>query len=36
MKTGSDHELRGDYSRAAADYTVSQDWSAYAPDENGV
>ena len=32
----TDPNLRGDYSRAAADYTVSQDWSAYTPDEHAL
>jgi phenylalanine-4-hydroxylase len=28
--------LRGDYSRAAADYTVSQDWEHYSAEEHAV
>jgi phenylalanine-4-hydroxylase len=28
--------LRGDYSRAAADYTVAQDWHAYSADEHAI
>lgn len=28
--------LRGDYSRAAADYSVAQDWSAYSSDEHAL
>jgi hypothetical protein len=28
-KPGSDPELRGDYSKAALDYSVEQDWAAY-------
>jgi len=28
--------LRGDYSKAAADYTVAQDWSAYGADEHAL
>lgn len=28
--------LRGDYAHAAADYTVSQDWEHYSPQEHGV
>ena len=27
----SESDLRGDYSGAAADYTVEQDWDAYSP-----
>ena len=30
----TDPNLRGDYSRAAADYTVSQDWGAHSADEH--
>ncbi len=30
------HGLRGDYSRAAADYTVSQDWERYTPEDHAV
>jgi phenylalanine-4-hydroxylase len=29
-------ELRGDYSRAGADYAVEQDWSAYSADEHAL
>jgi phenylalanine-4-hydroxylase len=28
--------LRGDYSRAAADYTVEQDWAAYSEDQHAI
>lgn len=28
--------LRGDYSRAAADYTVAHDWHAYSADEHAI
>ncbi len=28
----SDNELRGDYTQAAHDYTVAQDWDAYTPE----
>jgi phenylalanine-4-hydroxylase len=35
-KSGSDPDLRGDYSRAAADYTVEQDWSAYTAEEHAL
>jgi phenylalanine-4-hydroxylase len=33
---GSDPILRGDYSRAAADYTVEQDWGAYSAEEHAL
>ena len=36
MKPGQDPKLRGDYSRAGADYTVEQDWSAYTADEHAL
>ena len=36
MKPGSDPVLRGDYSKAAADYTVAQDWGAYTADEHAL
>jgi len=29
-------QLRGDYSRAAIDYSVEQDWSAYSPEEHAL
>src|SRR5687768_14813788 len=29
-------ELRGDYSRAASDYTVEQDWNAYTSDDHAI
>ena len=28
--------LRGDYSSAAQDYSVEQDWSAYSPAEHAL
>ena len=28
--------LRGDYARAAEDYTVAQDWERYSPDEHAI
>lgn len=36
MKSGPESKLRGDYSRAGADYTVEQDWSAYTADEHAL
>ena len=36
MKSGPDPDLRGDYSKAAADYTVEQDWSSYTADEHAL
>jgi phenylalanine-4-hydroxylase len=33
-KLGSDPNLRGDYSKAAPDYSVEQDWSAYRAAEH--
>ena len=30
------HELRGDYSKAAADYTIQQDWSQYTEAEHAL
>ena len=32
----SDPELRGDYSKAALDYSVEQDWSKYTPAEHAL
>jgi len=32
----TDPKLRGDYSHAAADYTVEQDWAAYRADEHAL
>ena len=29
-------QLRGDYSRAATDYSVEQDWSAYSSAEHAL
>ena len=34
--TGSQAALRGDYSRAAADYSVEQDWGAYTAEEHAL
>jgi phenylalanine-4-hydroxylase len=36
MKSGSDPNLRGDYSKAGADYSVEQDWGAYTADEHAL
>ena len=30
------HELRGDYSKAAADFTIQQDWSQYTEAEHAL
>jgi phenylalanine-4-hydroxylase len=35
-RTGTDVSLRGDYSRADADYVVEQDWSGYSPQEHAL
>lgn len=35
-RSGSDPELRGDYAKAAADFRVEQDWSAYTPEEHAL
>src|SRR3989441_5351928 len=35
-KSGSDPDLRGDYSKAGLDYSVEQDWSAYTPEEHAL
>ena len=35
-KSGSDPELRGDYSRAGPDYAVEQDWSAYTEADHAL
>lgn len=32
----TDHALRGDYSKAAADFTIQQDWSAYTEAEHAL
>ena len=32
----TDHDLRGDYSQAAADFTITQDWSAYGEAEHAL
>jgi phenylalanine-4-hydroxylase len=34
--SGSDPELRGDYSRAGPDYAVEQDWGAYTAEEHAL
>ena len=36
MKSASDPNLRGDYSKAAADFIVAQDWGAYTDDEHAL
>jgi phenylalanine-4-hydroxylase len=36
MKSGSDPNLRGDYSKAGADYSVEQDWGAYTAEEHAL
>lgn len=36
MRSGSDPELRGDYSKAGPDFRVEQDWSAYTPEEHAL
>ncbi len=33
---GSAPKLRGNYSKAAADYSVEQDWGAYTPEEHAL
>ncbi|HEU4440719.1 MAG TPA: phenylalanine 4-monooxygenase [Burkholderiales bacterium] len=35
-KSGSDPDLRGDYSKAAADFSVEQDWSKYTAQEHAL
>src|SRR3982750_1681164 len=35
-KSGSDPELRGDYSKAASDYSVRQEWEKYTPEEHAL
>jgi phenylalanine-4-hydroxylase len=35
-KSGSDPDLRGDYSKAGADFAVEQEWSKYTPDEHAL
>jgi phenylalanine-4-hydroxylase len=32
----TDHELRGDYSKAAEDFTIQQDWNAYTEAEHAL
>ena len=36
MKTEAKANLRGDYSHAAPDYTVAQDWPAYTEAEHAL
>jgi phenylalanine-4-hydroxylase len=36
MTGQTEHALRGDYSRMRPDYTVDQDWDAYAPAEHDL
>jgi len=36
MTGQTEHALRGDYSRMRPDYTVDQDWEAYAPAEHDL
>src|SRR5688572_31469968 len=35
-KSGSDPDLRGDYSKAGADFAVEQDWSKYTAEEHAL
>jgi phenylalanine-4-hydroxylase len=35
-KSGSDPDLRGDYSKAGADFAVEQEWSSYTPEEHAL
>src|SRR3989440_7375338 len=35
-KSGSDPDLRGDYSKAGLDYSLEQDWGAYTPEEHAL
>jgi phenylalanine-4-hydroxylase len=35
-KSGSDPDLRGDYSKAGPDYVVEQDWAKYTPEEHAL
>jgi phenylalanine-4-hydroxylase len=35
-KSGSDPDLRGDYSKAGADFAVEQDWSRYTAEEHAL
>jgi phenylalanine-4-hydroxylase len=35
-KSGSDPDLRGDYSKAAADFAVEQEWAKYTPEEHAL
>jgi len=30
------HALRGDYSRAATDYTVAQEWQGYSQEQHAI
>ena len=36
MNASDTASLRGDYTKAAPDYTVEQDWSAYTPEEHAL
>lgn len=36
MSTDAKATLRGDYTKAAPDYSVEQDWSAYTPEEHAL
>jgi phenylalanine-4-hydroxylase len=36
MESAADPSLRGDYTRAAPDYTLEQDWSAYTAGEHAL
>jgi phenylalanine-4-hydroxylase len=36
QSSGSDPELRGDYSKAAVDYSVVQEWGSYTPQEHAL
>ena len=35
-KSGSDPDLRGDYSKAGPDYVVEQEWAKYTPQEHAL
>jgi len=35
-KSGSDPDLRGDYSKAGPDYSVEQEWAKYTPEEHAL
>ncbi len=36
MKSGPDPNLRGDYSKAGADFVVAQDWGAYSSEDHAL